>query len=98
MPVYRDEKTNTWYVKDRYTDWTGKRKNLMKRGFERKRDAVEWETAFHQRQDASLNMSFADFYQIYKADVGGRLKASTWETKTAIIETKILPYFQGLCS
>lgn len=96
MPVYRDEKTNTWYVKDRYTDWTGKRKNLMKRGFERKRDAVEWETAFHQRQDASLNMSFADFYQIYKADVGGRLKASTWETKTAIIETKILPYFQGL--
>lgn len=24
MPVYKDKKNNTWYVKGRYKDWTGK--------------------------------------------------------------------------
>ena len=96
MPVYKDEKTNTWYVKSRYKDWTGKSKHLMKRSFALKRDAVDWEAAFFQRQDASLDMIFADFYQIYKEDIGSRLKASTWETKAAIIEKKILPFFKDL--
>ena len=59
MPVYKDEKTNTWYVKSRYKDWTGKNKHLMKRGFALKREAVDWEAAFFQRQDASLDMSVA---------------------------------------
>ena len=96
MPVYKDEKTNTWYVKSRYKDWTGKTKHLTKRGFALKREAVEWETAFFQRQDASLDMSFGDFYQIYREDMGERLKVSTWETKASIIEKKILPFFQDL--
>ena len=96
MPVYKDEKTNTWYVKSRYKDWTGKSKHLMKRGFALKREAVDWEAAFFQRQDASLDMSFADFYQIYKEDISSRLKASTWDTKEAIIEKKILPFFKNL--
>lgn len=96
MPVYKDDKTNTWYVKSRYKDWTGKPKHLMKRGFTLKREAADWEAAFFQRQDSSLDMSFGDFYQIYKSDIGERLKASTWETKAAIIEKKILPFFKDL--
>lgn len=96
MPVYKDKKNNTWYVKGRYKDWTGKSKNLMKRGFELKREAVEWEENFRLRLDSSLNMSFADFYQIYKEDLGARLKDSTWETKAAIIETKLLPFFGAM--
>ena len=96
MPVYKDAKTNTWYVKDRYKDWTGKTKHLMKRGVARKREAVEWEGAFHQRLDSSLDMTFADFYQIYQQNIGSRLKASTWATKAAIIETKLLPFFGEL--
>lgn len=94
MPVYRDKKNNTWYVKGRYKDWTGKTKDLTKRGFTLKRDAVEWEQSFRLRLDSSLCMSFADFYQIYKEDLGGRLKDSTWETKSAIIETKLLPFLE----
>lgn len=96
MPVYRDKKNNTWYVKRRYKDWTGKTKDLTKRGFALKRDAVEWEENFHLRLDSSLYMSFAEFYQIYKEDLGGRLKDSTWETKSAIIETKLLPFFGSM--
>ena len=48
------------------------------------------------RLDSSLNMRFADFYQIYKEDLGARLKDSTWETKAAIIETKLLPFFGAM--
>ena len=59
MPVYRDKKNNTWYVKGRYKDWTGKTKDLTKRGFTLKRDAVEWEENFHLRLDSSLYMTFA---------------------------------------
>ena len=83
MPVYKDEKTNTWYVKSRYKDWTGKTKHLTKRGFALKREAVEWETAFFQRQDASLDMSFGDFYQIYREDMGERLGRRPLRSSTA---------------
>lgn len=96
MPVYKDSKTDTWYVKGRYKDWTGATKYLTKRGFALKREAVEWELDFRNRQDAGLDMSFATFYEIYKEDLGPRLKESTWQTKTAIIEDKILPYFKNL--
>ena len=32
MAVYKEEKTGTWRVIYRYTDWTGERKQTQKRG------------------------------------------------------------------
>ena len=43
MAVYKDEKTNTWRVIYRYTDWTGEQKQTSKRGFTTKREAQAWE-------------------------------------------------------
>lgn len=44
MPVYKDKKRNTWYVKIESKDAvTGKRKQITKRGFETRRDALIWE-------------------------------------------------------
>ena len=43
MPVYKEEKTNTWRVIYRYTDWKGERKQTSKRGFSTKREAQAWE-------------------------------------------------------
>lgn len=43
MAAYKDEKTGTYYVKFYYTDWTGKKKQKLKRGFTRKKDAQSWE-------------------------------------------------------
>ena len=40
MTAYRQE-SGTWYVKFRYTDWTGKRRQTTKRGFKTKRDALK---------------------------------------------------------
>ena len=38
MAVYKEEKTNTWRVLYRYTDWNGERKQSQKRGFKTKRE------------------------------------------------------------
>lgn len=42
MAVYKEEKTNTWRVIYRYTDWNGERKQSQKRGFKTKREAQAW--------------------------------------------------------
>ena len=43
MPVYKDEKTDTWYCKFYYVDYTGTKKQKFKRGFKLQRDAKVWE-------------------------------------------------------
>ena len=43
MAVYKDEKSGTWRVIYRYTDWTGEQKQTSKRGFTTKREAQAWE-------------------------------------------------------
>lgn len=45
MSVYKDEKRNSWYVKFRYVDYYGVKKQTTKRGFATKREASEWENA-----------------------------------------------------
>lgn len=93
MSVYKDNATGKWRVIYRYTDITGKRKQTQKRGFETKREAVTWEHEMMLKAQAKLDMTFGSFYEIYEADKASRLKQSTWETKSHIIRTKILPYF-----
>ena len=93
MSVYKDNATGKWRVIYRYTDITGKRKQTQKRGFETKREAVAWEYEMMLKSQAKLDMTFGSFYEIYEADKASRLKRSTWETKSHIIRTKILPYF-----
>ena len=38
MPTYKDEKTGTWYCKFYYTDYTGTRKQKLKRGLQAPKD------------------------------------------------------------
>ncbi|WP_458398092.1 site-specific integrase [Anaerotignum sp.] len=93
MPVYKDSKRGTWYVKFQYKDWKNENKTIFKRGFSTKKDAFAWERDFILQQSGSTDMSFADFVEVYKKDREARLKESTFETKQHIIDTKIVPYF-----
>ena len=95
MPVYKDEKKGTWYVKRRYKGWDGEIKNLMKRGFALKRDAIAWETEFMEKLSGALDMSFESFADVYKRDKDVRLKDSTWETKNNMLDKHIIPYFRN---
>lgn len=93
MAVYKDNATGTWRVVFRYTDFTGERKQTQKRGFQTKREALAWEREQLLKQESKLDMTFASFYEIYAEDKKARLKESTWESKSHVIEKKILPYF-----
>ncbi len=93
MPVYKDEKRNTWYCKCNYRDWLGESKSKMKRGFATKKEALEWEREFLQRQSSSMDMKLSSFVDVYFDDKAPRLKERSIMTERTLIETKILPYF-----
>ena len=96
MPVYKEEKTNTWRVIYRYTDWNGERKQTQKRGFKTKREAQAWEREQLNKSGSDLDMTFKSFVDCYTEDVQPRLKENTWGTKEHIIRTKLIPYFGKL--
>lgn len=96
MSVYKEEKTGTWRVLYRYTDWTGEKKQTQKRGFKTKREAQAWEREQLNKVESSLDMTFESFVGRYREDKEGRIKENTWEMKNHIIETKFLPYFGKL--
>ncbi len=93
MSVYKDEKTNTWMVYYRITDWQGNRKQSTKRGFPTKREALAWEREINNKSQGDLSMNFTSFIEAYTVDMKNRIKENTWHTKEHIIRTKILPYF-----
>lgn len=56
MPVYKDVVRKTWYYKVRYKDLYGKNQQKMKRGFEKRKDAISAEADFI----SSIQNSFSD--------------------------------------
>ena len=93
MAVYK-EKNGRWRVIYRFTDWTGERKQTQRRGFETRREAVEWEHEQAMKTKQSLDMTFGSFFELYEKDMRCRLRENTWESKQFIIQKKILPYFK----
>lgn len=93
MAVYQEKDKGTWRVVFRYTDFTGERKQTQKRGFKTKREATAWEHEMMLRKGNKLDMTFDSFYEIYSEYKRQRVKESTFETKSHIVRTKILPYF-----
>lgn len=96
MPAYKDSKTGTWFVKFYCKDWTGENKQIKKRGFATKREALDYERNYKIRQENNLDMTFGEFWKLYSEDVKKYVKLNTWLTKEHIVETKILPYFRNL--
>lgn len=94
MGVYKDNNSGTWYVKCYYVDYTGTRKQKMKRGFKLQRDAKEWEQDFKAKQAAQPTMSFQTLAELYLDDKKAHTKLITYETKKNRIETWLLPYFK----
>lgn len=96
MPAYKDSKTGTWFVKFYCKDWTGENKQIKKRGFATKREALNYERNYKIRQENNLDMTFGEFWKLYTEDVKNYVKLNTWLTKEHIVDTKILPYFRNL--
>ena len=95
MPAYKDS-NGTWFVKFRCKNWKNETKNVMKRGFSTKREAVTWEQDFHMRRKGTMDMTFAEFVKVYHEDRVDRIKQSTMATKDHIIDTKLVPAFGAM--
>lgn len=93
MKAEKDPKTGKWLIQYRYTDWQGKRRKSMKRGFATKREAEEWAREFLSKKSQDFNMKFKNFVDLYFEDMETRLRASTVTRKHYLIDLKILPYF-----
>ena len=74
MPVYKDNKNGTWYVSLWFTAWDGSKKKKLKRGFATKHEAAEYERKFHNQEQGKMEMTFSDFFQLYKQDIKPRLR------------------------
>ena len=94
MGVYKDKKTNTWYVSKRYINWKGENCRLFKRNFTTKREAQNFERSYFEKLQGNLNMTFDDFIEVYFDDKKQRLKLNTFLMKQNVINTKIRPYFK----
>ena len=53
MSVTRDKSTGKWMSQIRVKDWTGKEIHKKKRGFNTKKEAVQWNVILSVRQMAA---------------------------------------------
>ena len=90
MPAYKEKDRNSWTVKFKHKNWSGKIKWVTKRGFATKRDALQYERDFLARQSGNLDMSFAAFVEAYREERGARIKESTLSMK----DNTITKFFQ----
>lgn len=88
MPAYKDKARGTWYIKYSQTV-DGKRKQILKRGFATKRDALDWEASQRGKQtpDSAAFSVMMDEYYAFNAP-----KERTQQAQTNMVK-KYFPYY-----
>ena len=93
MAVYQDKDNRSWFCKFRYKDWTGKTRMTTKRGFARKKDALQYEMDFKNRSQETSDITLSALAEKYLADYKVNRKYTSYVTVKARIQCHILPYF-----
>lgn len=96
MPAYKDDKTGKWETLFYYTDYKNERRKKHRRGFNTKKEALEFEREFLAQSQFSIEMTFKSLYSLYHNDMESRIKKTTMETKEYIVNTKLLPFFEKM--
>lgn len=92
MAVFKDNSTNTYFVKTYYVDYTGEKKQKKKRGFKLKKDAVNWEREFLLQTQGEPDMTLNSLSYLYLKDIKTRLKEVTYDGHKHLLDNRILPY------
>lgn len=66
-----------------YRDARGAKRHKSKKGFQTELEALLWEKNFKTLKDDAMDMTFADFCNVYEAEVRPRGREHTWLTKEA---------------
>ena len=94
MAVYQEKDKRTWRCVFKYKDWTGKVHMTTKRGFARKKDALQYEMDFKNRAAERADITLGALVEKYLEDYRLNHKESSFITVRARIEYHILPYFK----
>ena len=90
MPVYKDGKSG-WRVVYRYTDFRGELKQTQKRGFKTQREAKQWEHEQILKTEASLDMTFGSFVEIFAIDKQERTRKAHGRTRNISFARRFCP-------
>lgn len=99
MPAYKYESANgkiKWYANFYYTDWLGEKKHKCKRGFQTKREALDYERSFLDKGAKDPTILFSSLVDNYLKEMETRLKPTTLKGKKYTIEQKLIPYFGNM--
>ena len=91
MSVYYDKEQKSWYCKFRYRDWCGNSRSTTKRGFERKKDALEYERDFRAQSQSKPTITVSAMADEYLTDYELHHKANSYRSVRKNINMYILP-------
>lgn len=91
--AYKEKDTKKWTAQWFETNVKGEKKKRRKRGFETKREALEYERQKKLNNNRNMNMKLSDFVDIYFDDKQNELKDRTIKNKRYMMEQHIIPYF-----
>lgn len=93
MPAYKDG--DKWFAQFYYTDFDGVKKRKKKRGFNTKKEALEYERIMITKMDGSnANLTLSDLCDLFLEDRQMRVKPTTYSNYEGYIENRIKPYFK----
>lgn len=96
MSVTKDAKTGKCISQVRVEDWQGNVVHKKKRGFQTKKEGLEWENQIRLQYTADVGMLFGDFIALYFEDMSHRLKETTLSGKRFMVDKKITPVFSKM--
>lgn len=94
--AYKEKDTKKWTAQWFETTAKGEKKKRRKRGFDTKKEALEYERQKKLNSVRSMDMQLGEFMEVYFEDKQNELKDRTKKNKRYMMEQHIIPYF-GNC-
>ena len=91
--AYKEKDTKKWTAQWFKTNARGEKKKRRKRGFETKREALEYERQKKLNNSRSMDMKLSEFMEVYFEDKQNELKERTMKNKQYMMEQHIIPYY-----
>ena len=91
--AYKEKDTKKWTAQWFETNARGEKKKRRKRGFETKREALEYERQKKLNNSRSMDMKLSEFMEVYFEDKRKELKENSIRNKQHMMEKHIVPYF-----
>lgn len=91
--AYREKDTKKWSAQWFEEDIMGGKVKRRKRGFDTKKEALEYERQKKLNNSKSMDMKLSAFMDVYFEDKQNELKERTIRNKRYMMEQHIIPYF-----